>query len=298
MKNKLIVRLAEGLGNQLFMYAHAYSLSKKINYDLYIDNTSGYFKEKNQFYAFELDKFAITSEYTVPELRYDNYFLDFKRKIKKSLDFFKYKKSFLIENKDDFKNTSFKKIDLSKLSDLLFVEGYFQSDKYFIDHRNVLINEFKIKENYINLNNHLINELKKNESVSICIRQNRFSEGKKIDNKKSIKFTQDTIEYIKRSILFLKNKIINPKFYIWSNDFSNLHEYFDQNEFTFIKNVNNKFLNDFYLFQYSKHFIIGPSSFHWWGAWLNENPNKICLRPSNINPSNNSDYWPNNWISI
>ena len=48
MKNKLIVRIAEGLGNQLFMYAHAYSLSKKINYDLYIDNTSGYFKKKNQ----------------------------------------------------------------------------------------------------------------------------------------------------------------------------------------------------------------------------------------------------------
>lgn len=298
MKNKLIVRMAEGLGNQLFMYAHAYCLSKKNNYDLYIDNTSGYFKKKNQFRAFELDKFAITSEYTVPELRYDNYFLDFKRKILKKLDLFKYKKSFLIENKDNYKNTYFKKIDLSKFSDLLFVEGYFQSDKYFIDCRDALINEFKIKENYINLNNHLINELKKNESVSICIRQNRFSEGKNIDKKKSIKFTHDTIEYIKRSILFLKNKITNPKFYIWSDDFSNLDEYFDQNEFTFIKNVNDKFLNDFYLFQYSKHFIIGPTSFHWWGAWLNENPNKICLRPSNINPSSNSDYWPNNWISI
>ena len=86
--------------------------------------------------------------------------------------------------------------------------------------------------------------------------------------------------------------------YFMSDDFSSLDEYFDQNEFTFIKNVNNKFLNDFYLFQYSKHFIIGPTSFHWWGAWLNENPNKICLRPSNINPSNNSDFWPNNWISI
>ena len=75
-------------------------------------------------------------------------------------------------------------------------------------------------------------------------------------------------EYIKRSILFLKNKITNPKFYIWSDDFSNLDEYFAQNEFTFIKNINNKFLNDFYLFQYSKHFIIGPTSFHWWGAWF------------------------------
>ena len=186
MKNKLIVRIAEGLGNQLFMYAHAYCLSKKINYDLYIDNTSGYFKKKNQFRAFELDKFAINSEYTVPELRYDNYFLDFKRKIKKRLDLFKHKKSFLIENKDNYKNTSFEKVDLTKLSDLLFVEGYFQSDKYFIDCRDVLINKFKIKENYINLNNHLINELKK---MRVFL------------------FVLDKIDFLKVKILIKKNQL-------------------------------------------------------------------------------------------
>ena len=28
MNKKIIVRIAEGIGNQLFMYAHAYSLSK------------------------------------------------------------------------------------------------------------------------------------------------------------------------------------------------------------------------------------------------------------------------------
>jgi len=56
-------------------------------------------RKKNQFRAFELGKFAITTKYTVPELRYDNYFLDFKRKIKKKFDFFKYKKSFLIKKK-------------------------------------------------------------------------------------------------------------------------------------------------------------------------------------------------------
>ena len=47
MTDKLIVRIAEGLGNQLFMYAHAYALSKKINYKLYIDNESAYFKKKD-----------------------------------------------------------------------------------------------------------------------------------------------------------------------------------------------------------------------------------------------------------
>ena len=46
MKKKLVVEIAEGIGNQLFMYAHAFSLAKKINYELLIDDTSGYSKKK------------------------------------------------------------------------------------------------------------------------------------------------------------------------------------------------------------------------------------------------------------
>jgi hypothetical protein len=26
--------------------------------------------------------------------------------------------------------------------------------------------------------------------------------------------------------------------------------------------------------------------------------NKICVRPKNINPSNNKNFWPENWIKI
>ena len=38
VNKKLVVRLSEGIGNQLFMYANAYSLSKKFDYNLFIDN--------------------------------------------------------------------------------------------------------------------------------------------------------------------------------------------------------------------------------------------------------------------
>ena len=47
MEKKVIVEIAEGLGNQLFMYAHAYSMAKKLNYELFIDNQSGYSFKKN-----------------------------------------------------------------------------------------------------------------------------------------------------------------------------------------------------------------------------------------------------------
>ena len=46
MKNKLTIQIAEGLGNQMFMYAFAYSLSKKFDYELYIDKQSGFSQKK------------------------------------------------------------------------------------------------------------------------------------------------------------------------------------------------------------------------------------------------------------
>ena len=48
MDKKLIVKVAAGLGNQMFMYANAFSLSKRFNYKLLIDNTSGFFQSKKQ----------------------------------------------------------------------------------------------------------------------------------------------------------------------------------------------------------------------------------------------------------
>ena len=77
-----------------------------------------------------------------------------------------------------------------------------------------------------------------------------------------------------------------------------LKDHFNINEFIFIENKNNKSINHFNLFKYAKHFIVGPTPFHWWGSWLNVNPDKICLRPSNINPSNNKDFWPLDWHVI
>ena len=46
MKNSVIVQISEGLGNQLFMYANAYSTAKKLDKNLLIDETSGYFQKK------------------------------------------------------------------------------------------------------------------------------------------------------------------------------------------------------------------------------------------------------------
>ena len=298
LKKTLTVRLAQGIGNQLFMYANAYSLSKSYNYQLFIDNTSGYFKKKDQLRTYELNNFLLEENLATSDLKFDTYSKNLKRKILIKLDKFRNYRSFILEKKDANKKTFFTKINLDNYSNKLFLEGHFESEKYFYEYKDDLKNIFKVKNNLLENNNLYMDDIKNNNSVSICIRQNRYSEGRFKNNDKSLKFTKDTIDYIHRAITYIKKKIDNPTFFVWSNDFKNLREHFNEKEYVFVENSINKSLNDFHLFNFSKHFIVGPTSFHWWGAWLNNNPNKICLRPKNINPSNNNDFWPNEWISI
>ena len=41
MNKKIIVKISNGFGNQMFLYAAAYAYSKKLGYELLIDDTSG-----------------------------------------------------------------------------------------------------------------------------------------------------------------------------------------------------------------------------------------------------------------
>ena len=139
--------------------------------------------------------------------------------------------------------------------------------------------------------------------ISICVRQNRFSERRSNisdhnQKRKSDEFTKSTINYIKRSVNYIDQKIDNAKYLVWSNDFSNLREYFPSEKFTFVDIRENKSLSDFYLLLNCKNFIVGPTSFHWWPAWLNSTENSIIIRPKDIDISNNSDFWPNKWTPL
>ena len=80
MKNRLIVRIAEGLGNQMFMYANAFNISKRINYQLLIDNESAYFKKKD-IRNFHLDSFDISAQIADEVYKFNNHFTNIRRKI-------------------------------------------------------------------------------------------------------------------------------------------------------------------------------------------------------------------------
>ena len=314
MNKKLIVEVAEGLGNQIFMYAHAYSLSKELDYALFIDNKSGFSKKKNllrNHQKYMLGNFNLFGSIADNNMIYDTNFKRFEKKLKLLFDFFSKKKSFIIEkniriNRKKFAEP-FMNIDKTKINNNLYVQGNFENYNYFNKYRSQLCRILIPKKEVINENNSLINRIKSSNSVSLHIRRDRFSDQVKSKTTKNIKksdiFTEDIINYINNSIDFINSKVQNPEYFIWSNNHDNIVPLLNKIKAKNYTLVNNDVINDFNLFRYCKHFIVGPSSFHWWGAWLNENPKKKVCAPKTwfgkaYKNWDTRDLIPESWLII
>ena len=142
-------------------------------------------------------------------------------------------------------------------------------------------------------------------SISVHIRQHAFSETKEKRLKKenllkSDQQTRENLNHNLKAIKYFKTQIINAKFFIFSNDFTNLKNIFKGDEYFFIdQNIKLEPIYDFYLMTLCKHFIVSPSTFSWWAAWLSNNNSKICIRPpKNVKMSLNKDIIPDDWIYI
>mgnify|MGYP001162921195 FL=1 len=296
---KIIVKIAAGLGNQMFMYANAYALSHKYSLNLLIDNTSGFFQKKNRTLSREygLNIFNLSTKECLNCDKFDNYLKHFIKKILVLIDRFKKNKMHYKEKIFRNKVTKFSSINLDSYSKKIYIEGYYQSEKYFMQFKKEIANEFTI--NSSNLNDPYKNMLLDSNSVSLHLRRNRFKNND--DNLGDPNYTgpisfESVMNYTYRGIDFFRQNIKNPHFFIWSDNFKDIEKYFKGTNFTYIQGKDIK--HDFYLFQFAKHFIVSPSTFHWWGAWLNSSVNKTCLRPKDINPSSNVDFWPDKWIAI
>ena len=311
MKKKIIIRISNEIGNQMFMFASAFSISKKMDRTLFIDNESAFLSKKN-ISKYGLNNFNIKTEIAGKENKFTDFLGYFKRKFLKRTDFLRSKKCFYIEPKNKDKISSFNLNFLDqKFSDDLFIEGHFESEKYFIDYKDEILSRFNFIDSKMYMLNPFYSKILDGVSVGICLRQNRFSEGKGKNNHlnkiKSEKYTSEQVNYINKSVNEIKKKLDNPKFYLWSNDLKNL----DKQKFEFdflpvdVSNYNenlDKRLLSLFLLKTCKHFIVIPSTFNWWGAWLSNNKNKIIMRPSEVFFSdfkvNNTDFWPSNWIKI
>ena len=297
---KVIVRLGNGLGNQLFTYAAAYAFAKENNAKLYIDDESGFYKR----YKYELHNFKISTPIVKKEYKFLGHVGRLKRRLIKKLDF---KKKFFIEDLDKEKLSHYNSNKFSyNFKDTLYFEGYFQSEKYFEKYKKKILDEFSFKDHIVSKQSQtIINNIKNSNSISIHLRQEKFlkDENHRDLEKINSEHLYNNIDIINKGVEYFDKNLKNPIYFLWSNNFNNLNKFFPSNKFILMKeNMNKDPAYDLYLMSLCKHFILSPSTLHYWGAYLSQNTSKICLAPKNIKNksgyygfSNNKDIKPIWW---
>ena len=97
----------------------------------------------------------------------------------------------------------------------------------------------------------------------------------------------------------MKQKFPKAEFFIFSDDIEWVKENIDFDcKVNYVKG-NNPNYEELRLMYSCKHFIISNSSFSWWGAWLNTNPEKIVVAPKEwLQGMDTPDIWCEGWIRL
>ena len=130
----------------MFMYAHAFALSKKLNRELYVDNESAYLRNKS-IGSYKLDRFNISSKIIDNKHKFLTIFQYFKKKFISISDYFYKNKFFYKEKQTRGKKTCYcNKHNLNKNDNsLIYIRGHFESEKYFLNCRESILKEFSFK---------------------------------------------------------------------------------------------------------------------------------------------------------
>ena len=157
--------------------------------------------------------------------------------------------------------------------------GYWQSYRYFMDYDNFIRNifefSFSVEKNY--------------NTASIHIRRGDYLKFSDCHTNLS-----DTYYHKAMSI------VDADRYIIFSDDIDWCKGKFIGSQFNFAQG--NSPAVDMALMANCSHNIIANSSFSWWGAWLNKNPSKKVIAPTNwfghALPHNTKDLLPKEWIQI
>ena len=276
--NSIYYRNKGGIGNQLFMYFTAKSISIKLNKKLGVDNTTGF---QNDFYRrVPSINFVVNDHFSVA-----NKLINLLFRLNKWLPNF-ILNFFGIFTIIEDNSREIIKLDEKKLVKfpLVLIEGYFQSYLYFEEFRDEILKsvfqDFKINSNYKGF----IGTISKTNSISIHVRRVQY------DNLLSI-------DYYLKAIDLMKTKFVNPHFFIFSDDIEWCKEYFNVDNFTFVKVEKPNEIQELYLMSLCKAHIIANSSFSWWGAYLSNNTKQqIVIAPRLVQIGVIDFFYPKHWI--
>ncbi|MCM1087829.1 MAG: alpha-1,2-fucosyltransferase [Muribaculaceae bacterium] len=287
-----VVKISDGLGNQMFQYAFARKLQidtgRKVYLDTrFINNEDSVFRKedgclakKNGYRIYGLDRFRIklpsADDCVLKHWKYlsGNGFLrqEIYAMSKNGLWPWKYCDEDIMEVNS---NTFFP----------VYYKGYFFNLRYYDDIKKILQKEFVLKSK-IHLPLELKTILKNDNTVGLHIRRGDF-----------LKLNRDISQkgYYPKALELMAQKADKPTYLIFSDDMAWVKDNLKiDDRVVYISDMGFQDYEEMMIMKHCKHHIIANSTFSYWAAYLNPNPNKVVICPR---------YWktdiiPADWLSI
>jgi hypothetical protein len=258
--NIIIPDIIGGLGNQLFVVASAFAFAKDNNYKLMLDNRKDVYSYGKPRETYNDTLFSKIPIYTTDKINFIN----------------------MNENEYVSRTTNNSSNTITN-SNIFLTGGYYQEAKYFDKYKNEILDLFEPTQDINSKVNELckINNINISDSgdsvhdflVAIHIRLDDVYTP--IDSDKRV-YDKDEYDIIIQKLPEHLQTNPNTKFIIFSNDIPRTKEIFKSAQIDSSKMIyiQSKDYIELALMTKCNNYIASPSTFNWWGIYLNKNPEK------------------------
>jgi len=290
----IVVKLKGGLGNQLFQYAVGRQLSEIHGTELKIDISMFGDYEWHDYSLWPLNiKENISSQEEIALLTHKKL-----SKFERVFGSFFGSKSKLASTHIVERHFHFDP-EILKLPDGVYLDGYWQSEKYFKNIEEIIRREFTVNSQQTGKDRELSEDIGACESVSLHIRRGNYISDP-LTNK-----THGTcsLNYYQECVKLLTEEVKEPHFFVfsddpeWAQDNLNL----DWPKIFVDHNDADKDYEDLRSMSLCRHHIIANSTFSWWGAWLSTTKDKLVFFPKQWfaeGKHDTRDLFPAGWRSV
>ena len=272
----IITKVDGGLGNQMFKYAHGFHVARTNATDLKLDlSWFENIRDDEATRKYGLGIFSIYEDFATEE--------EVESVLKKHIPLLK-----------PVRLTPHNFYVGKKIYKDVYLDGQWQSEKYFKGSRDAIIKQFTLKSELQNFGGNVRHSIEMSESVSLHIRRTDYVTTKKH------KYHQCDLEYYNSAIKKITEVHKNIEIFVFSDDmrWTKEHIVFEYPTH-FVEGY--KDYEDIFLMSLCKHNVIANSSFSWWGAWLSQHKNKITIAPKHWfadKKRKSDDIIPPDWITL
>jgi hypothetical protein len=290
----VVVRLLGGLGNQMFQYACGRAVAARAGVSFRLDTSDIEHSTPAAPRRYQLDVFNIAATLVASE--------ELDRLFEPPQKISLWQKwigggskhapmSRVVERHFHFDPA------ILEAGDNVYLDGYFQSEKYFLDQAEIIRRDFTLRrELEFRLNRDLLPQVQQCESVSLHVRRGDFAFHKETNQFHGL----CPPEYYRRCLEHVAAQVRNPVVFLFSDEPDWVRDNFHLTQpVTLVSNGRLQDYEELLLMSHCRHHIIANSSFSWWGAWLDPRPDKIVCAPEHWFADklmNTSDLIPAGWI--